>query len=143
MMSLALVLSSTSVLSCCCTADESLVEACCAVQNPVTSLAWLVAIFELLGPLVSLVIDTHNFCQPALQYKPIMFMALLYLTMDYVAALGNPKHWGNIFAQYDFAKSYKRTFALTITVEAVCYGILTYSLRNLLQLYKRRRCMPA
>lgn len=113
------------------------------MQNPVTSLAWLVASFELLGPLVSLVIDTRNFCQPALRRKPILFMTLLYLTADYVAALGNPKYWGNVFAQVDFPDSYKKQFAWTITTEAVCYGVLTFSLRNILLLYKQRRCTPA
>ncbi|KAL0022621.1 hypothetical protein WJX77_011150 [Trebouxia sp. C0004] len=71
-------------------------------NNPAATLAWLVANFELLGPLVSLVIDTKNFCEPALRFKPIFLLTSFYLATAYIAALGRPDGWGNTFAQYEF-----------------------------------------
>lgn len=113
------------------------------MQNPAVSLAWLVANFELLGPLVSLVIDTKNFCEPALRFKPIFFLTSFYCTTAYIALLGRPDGWGNTFAQYDFPSSFKPQFAWRMTVEATTYGIVTYTLRLVLQRFKRRKCAPA
>jgi len=112
------------------------------VQNPVPTLAWLVTNFELLGPLVSLVIDTRNFCEPALRFKPVMILTAFYAATAYIAALGRPDGWGNTFSQYLFPGSYRPWFACTITAEATCYGILTYTMRLMLQRYQRRRCAP-
>ncbi|DBB02796.1 TPA: hypothetical protein ACH3X1_013628 [Trebouxia sp. C0004] len=109
-------------------------------DNPAVTLAWLVANFELLGPLVSLVIDTKNFCEPALRFKPIFHLTSFYLATAYIALLGRPDGWGNTFAQYDFPSSFKPQFAWRMTVEATTYGIVTYTL---LQRFKRRRCAPA
>ncbi len=115
----------------------------CVVQNPAVTLAWLVANFELLGPLVSLVIDTKNFCEPALRFKPIFLLTSFYLTTAYIALLGRPDGWGNTFAQYDFPSYFKPQFAWRMTVEATTYGIVTYTLRLVLQRFKRRKCAPA
>ena len=114
----------------------------CVMQNPVTTLAWLVAIFELLGPLVSLVIDTKNFCEPALRYKPILCLTVLSLVLNYVIALGHPHSWGNIFGQYEFPWSYKSLFAWTIILEGAIYGGLVFCMRSFLQQLQQRRCVP-
>lgn len=103
---------------------------------------WLVSNFELLGPLISLVIDTKNFCVPALRFKPFMVLTLFYLATAYIAALGKPSAWGNVFAQYQLPGSAKRGFAWIITVEATIYGILVHLMRTVLQRYKQRRCTP-
>lgn len=105
-------------------------------------MVWLVAIFELLGPLVSLVIDTSNFCEPALRYKPIMCLTVFYLAVDLVAALGHPNGWGNLFWQYEFPIGYKRFFAWSILLEGAVYGVLVSMMRRLLQRLDHIRCVP-
>ncbi|KAL0023496.1 hypothetical protein WJX79_002152 [Trebouxia sp. C0005] len=112
-------------------------------EDPAVTLAWLVANFELLGPLVSLVIDTKNVCEPALRFKPIFLLTSFYLATAYIAVLGRPDGWGNTFAQYDFPGSFKEHFAWSITVEATTYGVMTYTLRLVLQRFRRRKCAPA
>ena len=116
---------------------------CCCVQNPVQTLAWLVANFQLLGPLVSLVIDTRLFCEPALRFKPILFLSLVSLTITYTATLGKPAHWGNFFQQYDFPIGFKIYFAWSIAIQAILYGIVCHTLRLSLMRYQRRHVAPA
>lgn len=98
--------------------------------------------FELLGPLVSLVIDTRNFCEPALRFKPIMILTLFYLAAAYVAALGHSDGWGNIFEQYQFPGSFKALFAWSMTAECAIYGVLCHAMRLMLQRYENRKCAP-
>ena len=112
------------------------------MQNPVPTLAWLVANFELLGPLASLSIDTRRFCEPALRFKPILVLSLVSLTLSYIAALGKPDSWGNLFAQYEFPTHFKEYFAWSIALEATGYGIVCHTLRLLLQRFQQGRVSP-
>ena len=101
------------------------------MQNPVTTVAWLVGIFELLGPLISLVVDTKNFCEPALRFKPFIGLTVVYLAADLVATLGHPDSWGNLFWQFEAPTSYRRFFAWSILLEGAVYGGLVSMMRLL------------
>ena len=113
------------------------------MQNPVATMAWLVANFQLLGPLISLVVDTRRFCEPALRFKPILLLTLLFLCLSYTAALGRPAVWGNLFMQYEFPSHLKVLFAWSMALEATSYGIICHTLRLALQRYQQSRIAPA
>ena len=115
----------------------------CGVQNPVPTLAWLVANFELLGPLISLMVDTRRFCEPALRFKPILLLLLVSLSLSYTAALGRPGLWGNLFMQYEFPLRFKVLFAWSVALEATSYGIICHTLRLALQRFQQNRVTPA
>ena len=112
------------------------------MQNPVPTLAFLVANFELLGPLMSLLVDTRRFCVSALRFKPILLLILLFLCLAYTAALGKPAVWGNIWLQYEFPSHFKVLFAWSMALEATTYGIICHTLRLALQRFQQRQVTP-
>ena len=118
-------------------------ETVSCVQNPVPTMAWLTANYELLGPLVSLGIDTRQFCEPALRFRPIMLLSFVIFTVSSVAALGRPSLWGNLFGQYEFPRQFKNHFAWSMALEATAYGIVCHTLRLLLQRFQQRQISVA
>ena len=111
----------------------------CFMQNPVTTVAWLVGIFELLGPLISLVIDTKSFCESAIRFKPVICLTVVYLAADLVVTLAQPDSWANLFLQYVTPVAYRRFFAWSILLEGAVYGGLVSIVRVLLQRMQEHR----
>ena len=124
-------------------ADIVYQAACCCLQNPVVTLAWLVANLQLLAPLISLSIDINNFCEPLLRTKPLLIIATVYSVMSYVAILTTSNQNVNPLNLFNFAQSFRLEFAGVAIAGTVGYTVLVHGCRRLLHFYEKRRLHPA
>ncbi len=113
------------------------------LQNPVNSIQWLEADLHLLGPLVSLTIDTRLFCQPLFRTKIVLVLAVVFTLFCWAAIL---IRWGDntdTFGYYNFLQSFRLEFFGSLLAEAAGYIMVVYGARWLLGVYQRRRLHPA
>lgn len=68
-----------------------------SLQNPVNTFAWLIANFELLGPVISLGVDTRLFVKPIYKTGFYIPVALAYLILSVLSIMAGPVHRANIF----------------------------------------------
>lgn len=115
----------------------------CCLQNPVTSLAWLVANLQLLAPLISLTIELNNFCEPLLRTRPLLVLALVYSVVSYVAVLTRTNQRINPLSLYNFAQSFRLEFVGVVLAGTAGYIVLVHGCRKLLQFREQRRLHPA
>lgn len=115
----------------------------CCLQNPVTSLAWLVANLQLLAPLISLTIELNNFCEPLLRTRPLLVLALVYTVVSYMAILTRSNQRVNPLNLYNFAESFRLELLGVALAGTVAYIVLVHGCRKLLQFHEQRRLHPA
>ena len=113
------------------------------LQNPVTSLAWLVANVQLLAPLISLTIEINNFCEPLFRTKPLLILATIYSVVSYVAILTRSSQRVNPLNLYNFAQTFRLEFAGVALAGTVGYTVLVHGCRLLLRIHEQRRLHPA
>lgn len=66
------------------------------LQNPVNTYAWLTANFQLLGPVISLRVDTRLFVKPIYKTGFYIPVAIVYLILSILGILLGPVHKANI-----------------------------------------------
>lgn len=62
------------------------------MQDRAVTWAFSIADISLLGPLVSLTVDTHMFCQPIWRSKLLLLLVVLYNAAAYIALVASPNH---------------------------------------------------
>ena len=67
---------------------------------------WSTANFQLLGPIVSLTVDTRLFVQPIFHTVPLLSLAVTFTVLATVIILA-PRTKGNILALYQFPQDYR------------------------------------
>lgn len=112
------------------------------LQNPVSTLALLVADLQLLAPLVSVTLGTRRFCQPVLRAKPVLVTAIIYSVLSYVAVLVRPVQSVNLLNLYNFGQTFRFQFAGVLAVSTIAYIFVVGGARWLMIWYGRRRLQP-
>ena len=117
------------------------------MQNPVTTMAWLSADVSLLGPLVSLTIDTKDFCMGLFRTKVVLLFSLFQGIMVFVILLLRPHHHVTFMSKYlrlySFGQSFRYQVAGVIVAGIVAYAIVVNASRRLLDRLQRSRVHPA
>ena len=104
---------------------------------------WMTGYMQLLGPMVSLTIDTKPFCQSPLRCKPVLLIAVQYLFMGFTIVLFPPNALGlNILRLFHFPRSFRWFVLGQIAFFAVMYAIVVGMTRRILARYERRRLRP-
>lgn len=129
-------------LACTDTADTVMM-----MQNPVTTIAWLSADVSLLGPLVSLTIDTKEFCLGLFRTKVVLLFSLTQGIMVCFTVLLRPHHhaifMSTFLRLYSFQHSFRFEVAGLILAGIVAYAIVVNASRRLLDRLQRSRVHPA
>lgn len=112
------------------------------LQNPVTSLAWLVANLQLFAPFVSLTVDTKRFCEPVLRTRVLLITVGIYTILSYVAILVRPDQSINLLRLFDFSQSFRLQFAAVLAASTVAYILVVNATQRLLHAYGQRRLQP-
>lgn len=117
------------------------------VQNPVTTMAWLVGDVSLLGPLVSLTIDTKDFCLGLFRTKAVLLFSLAQGIMVAFTILLRPHHhvifMSAYLRLYSFAQSFRFEVAGLIVAGILAYAVMVNASRRLLDRLQRSRVHPA
>jgi len=112
------------------------------VQNPVTSTAWLAANAQLLTPLVSMTVDTRQFCEPLHRTRPVFVIVATYILLSFVVVLVRPDQHVNWLSLYNFAQSFRFQFLGVAFGGLFAYIILVSATRLLLRQHQHRRVQP-
>ena len=116
------------------------------MQNPVTTMAWLSGDVSLLAPLVSLTIDTRDFCMGLFRTKVVLLFSLAQGIIVSFTILLRPHHHVTFMAAYlrlySFGQSFRFEMAGIIVAGIVAYAILVNASRRLLERLQRSRVHP-
>ena len=113
------------------------------LQNPVNTIMWVSANFQLLGPVVSLGVDTRLFVQPVFRSGPLLFLTVVFHSLATLAIMAGPARHANVFHLYRFPQLFRfQSEALTLASVAFFYTFITLT-RYLLQRYALRKVMPS
>ena len=116
------------------------------MQNPVTTVAWLAAHLSLLGPLVSLTIDTKDFCLGLIRTRLVLLFSLVQVIMAFLVVLLRPNTHVNYVSTYLKLYSFGQAFRLEaadVTVAGMTgYAIVVNTSRRLLGRLQRSRVHP-
>ena len=115
---------------------------CCYVQNPVTSTAWLAANAQLLSPLVSMTVDSRQFCEPLYRTRPVFIIVATHILLSFVAILVRPDQHVNLLSLCNFAQSFRFQFLGVVFGGLFAYAVLVSSTRLLLRQHQQRRVQP-
>jgi len=114
----------------------------CGVQNPVTSTAWLAANAQLLCPLVSMTVDTRQFCEPLRHTRPVFIIVATHISLSFVAILVRPDQHVNLLSLYNFAQSFRFEFLGVVFGGLFTYAVLVSATRLLLRQHQQGRIQP-
>ena len=114
----------------------------CRVQNPVTSTAWLAANAQLLNPLVSMTVDTRQFCEPLYRTRPVFIIVATHILLSFVAILVRPDQHVNLLSLYNFGQSFRFQFLGVVFGGLFAYAVLVGTTRLLLRQHQQRRVQP-
>lgn len=79
----------------------------CVLQNPVSTVVWLVANYSLLAPLATFSLEIQRFAIPLLERKPQLLLAVTFMNLAYLAILCGPAAHANLFDLYSFPVSFR------------------------------------
>lgn len=109
-------------------------------------MAWLSADVELLGPLVSLTIDTKDFCLGLFRTKVVLLFSLAQVIMVSCTMLLRPHHHATLTSTYLKLYSFTQSFQFEVTgvilAGVVAYAIAVNTSRRLLERLQRSRVHP-
>ncbi len=108
------------------------------MQNPVTTVAWLMANLELLAPLVSITIDINKFCAPLIRTKVFVAFAVMYTSSSCVLAFVRTDRL-NLLSLYNFPQSFRNRFAGVGTAGLLIYIVVVQSIRRALKHREQRK----
>ena len=98
---------------------------CLPLQNPVSTIVWLVANYSLLAPLTTFSQDIKLFAIPLQQRKPQLLMAVAFMVLAYLAILCGPATHANFFHLYVFPVSFRLQVAGVVLAQfSVCACVL-------------------
>ena len=107
------------------------------LQNPVSSLAFLVANALLLIPLASLTAATNRFCKALLCNKLFLIFAIIYTLLSQIFVLVRPSKSINLLSLYNFTQLFRfQLFGAVIAACALYMALLLltyYALRKIRQ----------
>ena len=91
------------------------------LQNPVSTIVWLVANYSLMAPLAAFSFDTQFFAIPLKERKPQLLMSVTFMILAYLAILCGPATHASLFHVYSFPVSFRlQTAALVLAQFSVC-----------------------
>lgn len=102
------------------------------LQNPVLSVAFLVANFQLLIPLASLTMVTNRFCEPLLRNRLFLVLAVVYTLVSDVAVLIRTDGQSNIAGMYNFTQTFRFQFFAAGIASCFLYILLLFTTRKAL-----------
>ena len=108
------------------------------MQNPVTTVAWLMANLELLAPLVSITIDISKFCAPLIHTKVFVAFAVMYTSSSCVLAFVRTDRLG-LLSLYNFPQSFRNQFAGVATAGLLIYIVVVNSIQQALKNREQRK----
>ena len=113
------------------------------MQNPVNTMLWLNANFQLLGPIISLTVETRLFVQPIFRTAPLLILSVVYTVFANLALMTGPAVHANAFRLYHLPQ--KERFQIEgLGVAAVVYFYLCITItRRLLKRYQQRKIQPS
>lgn len=112
------------------------------LQNPVNTLMWLGANFSIIGPIVSLAIDTKLFVQPIFR-GPLLFFSIANLGLAAAAFMAGPARHANMLQLHRFPQLFRfQLEGLGVAGWVFFYIIITLT-RYALKRYQSRRVMPS
>ncbi len=116
---------------------------CVHMQNPVNTMLWLNANFQLLGPIISLTIETRLFVQPIFRTAPLLILSVVYTVFANLALMTGPAVHANAFRLYHLPQ--KDRFQIEgLGVAAVVYFYLCITItRRLLKRYQQHKIQPS
>ncbi len=108
------------------------------MQNPVTTVAWLMANLELLAPLVSITIDISKFCAPLIRTKFFVAFAAIYTSLSVVLAFVRTDRL-NLLSLHNFPQSFRYHFAGVASAGLLIYIVVVQSIRRALKHREQRK----
>jgi len=108
------------------------------VQNPVTTVAWLMANLELLAPLVSITVDISKFCAPLIRTKVFVAFAVMCTSSSCVLAIVRTDRLG-LLSLYNFPQSFRNQFAGVATAGLLIYTVVVQTMRRVLKKRELRK----
>ncbi len=111
------------------------------MQNPVTTVAWLMANLELLAPLVSITIDISKFCAPLIRTKVFVAFAAIYTSLSVVLAFVRTDRL-NLLSLHNFPQSFRYHFVGVASAGLLMYIVVVQSIRRALK-HREQRKMEA
>ena len=113
------------------------------LQNPVNTIMWLTANFQLMGPIISLGVDTKLFVQRIFHKGPLPVLAAVYISLGTVAIMAGPATHANIFRLYRLPQAFRfRVEGLGIG-DALLFIIFITVTRHILRRYQKRQIVPS
>lgn len=95
------------------------------LQNPVSTIVWLVANYSLLAPLTTFSIDIQCFAIPLKERKPQLLMSVMFMVLAYLAILCAPAVHANLFHLYSFPVPFRLQAAAVVLAQfSVCATVL-------------------
>lgn len=79
----------------------------CVLQNPVSTVVWLVANYSLMAPLATFSVDVQRFAIPLQERKPQLLLSVTFMSLAYLAILCGPAAHANLFDLYTFLFSFR------------------------------------
>ena len=111
--------------------DTMLTSLAC-VQNPVNTFGWLTCNCQMLGPMITLGVDTHLFVQPVTSSRPYMCVSILYFGLTTLAIMAGPVPSCNIFQLALFPQSFRFQMEWHVMVGAVGFAVALRTMRAVL-----------
>lgn len=113
------------------------------LQNPVNTTMWLTANFQLLGPIVSLSVDTKLFVQPIFRTGPLLFFTVIYTSLASLAIMVGPARHANLFRLYKFPQLFRfQNEGLGVGGVVFFYTFITLT-RYALKHFQLRKVLPS
>ena len=97
---------------------------------------------QLLGPLISLLLETSPYCQRVLKCKPMLSAALIYALVAYAMILAPIVLIWNPLRLFNFPQSFRWLLAAQTVASTVAYAVTIRLTRRILAAYEHRRLRP-
>ena len=93
----------------------------CVLQNPVSTVVWLVANYSLIAPLATFSLEIQRFAVPLQERKPQLLLSVTFMNLAYLAVLCGPAAHANLFDLYSFPISFRLQVAGVVLAQfSVC-----------------------
>ena len=102
------------------------------MQNPVATLMYLTGNMQLLGPLISLLIETRPYCQSPLRSKPMLLVALVYILVAFGSILSPRQFVYKPLALFDFPQSFRWQLGVQTAISTLAYAAAIRVTRRML-----------
>lgn len=98
---------------------------------------------QLLGPLISLLLETSPYCQSPWKYKPMLSATLTYALVAYAMILAPLVLLWNPLQLFNFPQSFRWLLGAQTVVSTVAYAVTIRLTRRILACYEHRRLQPS